>query len=258
MTSIGKIEQTSTAGEEEPADRVAEGSVTVADPPAGSRGKPPAPAGRGQLLARLSGPLKVVGSLVTLLAAAWGLYETVTRYFEQREREYEFKVSQEMIALSKQLGSDHPIDRGHAALLLSSFEEHAVPILLSNLDVVDDPELTGQLIESLQIVAIKRRVQKHPENVIDPLLRQIQVLLDKECRASPPSIEAMNNYLKALAAVTAEFRQPKIRQRVVEVLRLLAARVGSDACRIARPVDRELLRSKVESILDSLAQEGTD
>jgi hypothetical protein len=175
------------------------------------------------LRVKFKGWINILVIVVALLSGGWGLYEASNKFFDQRERELEFNVSKEMILLSTQLGSANPTERANAALLLAEFEEHSVPILISNLRVTDKPHLSDHLIESLKLIMKKERVKKHPEKVLDPLLKQSVLIFDEEILKTSPSIEAMANYLDALSEVAAGSQNGKI----VSSLKALKSKINS-------------------------------
>ncbi len=93
-----------------------------------------------------------LGSVVTILSILTGLgafYLQSSKYLSQQKEENDFKVNKELVILVKQLSSEEPKESENAALLLSTFNEPAVPLLLRNLVWADDPTA---IIESLGLI----------------------------------------------------------------------------------------------------------
>jgi hypothetical protein len=142
--------------------------------------------------------LVLAGGAVALVASGWGLYEGASTFLEQRQRRFEFEVSQEMITLANQLGAQDPVERANAALLLSSFEEQAVPVLVSSLRRTDHPDLRRHLVESLRLILAKERVRHEPGIVLGPLAREARSVFAEERLQPVPSAERMVNLVIAL------------------------------------------------------------
>jgi hypothetical protein len=148
--------------------------------------------------------LAVLLSLVTIIGGGWGAFEAASRYFDQRGKELQFQVTGELVALSKQLASSDAIERASAALLLSGYEEHAVPVLAAALRHTDEqkPGLPGQIIESLKLVMAKERVRDRPMAVFDPLLSQAKLAFREAASSSDDRTrEAVWNFLDAIGAL---------------------------------------------------------
>lgn len=193
-------------------------------------------------------------SVVTLIAAVWGVWEGASRYFaeqerqrRQREKEYEFQLSKEMITLSSQLGSNEPIERANAALLLSAFEENSVAILVSHLRVTDKSNLERYLIASLKLILQKERIKPHPEKVFAPLRDEAEFALDQECRSPTPSVQAIANYIQALEELGAGTQD----KSTLDTLAGLRAKIGS--CSNVSALSRESLTTRVEKAVKAVS-----
>lgn len=156
--------------------------------------------------------------LVTVAGAGWGLYASYTTYWAQRQREHEFRVTQEVIALSVQLASADEVERANAALLLAELGLNAVPILVNNLRVTDRPGLARHLQAALVVVLERLRAQDSddfdPWPVVGPLLEEGGYVLERELRSANPSIEAVVNHISALQAIAVRIDDPDALDRI--------------------------------------------
>lgn len=141
----------------------------------------------------------VLVSVVAIVSGAVGVIQVAGNYFVQKDKELQFQITGELVNLSKQLASSDAIERANAALLLSGYQEHAVPLLAATLRRTDKPGLPEQIIESLKLVKAKERVREHPEAVFDPLLAQAD-LAYRELTVSTDTKKqaALWIYLKAI------------------------------------------------------------
>jgi len=134
-----------------------------------------------------------VGGVVSSLAIVGTLIFSILDLSSQRRAERDFKVTQEIVSLTKQLSSDSAIERRAAALLLASYEHRAIDLLTSSL-VTNESGLPPQIIYSLRQVMDANEPSK--EAVIDSLILQTKISL---CVADElPFIAPLYNYLDAL------------------------------------------------------------
>lgn len=149
--------------------------------------------------ARMKSWAGVLVSVVAIVSGAFGVIRVAGNYFVQQDKELQFQITGELVDLSKQLASADAIERANAALLLSGYQEHAVPLLAATLRRTDKPGLPEQIIESLKLVKANEHVREHPEAVFDPLLAQAD-LAYRELTVSTNTKKqaALWNYLKAI------------------------------------------------------------
>lgn len=189
-----------------------------------------------------------VGVLGGLLAVATGIFafwRNASNFLDQRRREYEFRVDQEIIALSRQLTSDKPLERQNAALLLSAFEEDAVPMLVSSLRRTEIPELPTWVIASLQLIINKPRIER--EEILEPLTQSARLALQDECRSKSSTGESVVNHLQALQKLACQTDT-----QVIETLKSLKQQLTSAGCRIGEQT-REGLRDWIEQAIDTIS-----
>ena len=149
-------------------------------------------------VATLKRKFGVIAVILTVGVGGWGLYTGIWTFLDQRERQYEFNVSKELIELSRQLASDDRIERANAAILLSAFEVDAIPILVENLSVTDKEGLHTDIRKSLALIMKKNNVRKKPGRVLQPLARQMEAVFDEQVRQPRPSVNAILNYVQTL------------------------------------------------------------
>lgn len=138
-------------------------------------------------------------AVVGIFSGAWATYEVASGYFEQQARQLEFTVTGDIINLSSQLADTDPIKRANAALLLSGFEEHAVPILVSTLRRTDRTGLADHIIHALALILKKERIKDHKDKVFAPLGRQMRLDFEEAARSSPSKTDSVIHYLDAVA-----------------------------------------------------------
>lgn len=151
--------------------------------------------------AKLKQYLGILIAIVTLGAGGWGLYTGASTFLDQRERQYEVTVSKELIELSRQLASEDRIVRANAAILLSAFEVHAIPILVENLSVTDKAGLHDDIRNSLALIMKKKRLAETPDLVLIPLKDQMVFVFEEQARRLEPSLEVILNYVETLAVL---------------------------------------------------------
>ena len=143
----------------------------------------------------------ILAAVVALGAGAWGLYSAVSTFLDQRARQYAFDVSAELVDLSKQLASENRIERANAALLLSAFEEQALPILVTHLRHTEIDNLPTDIGYALRLVLAKENMK--PDTVLGPLVEQTRMVLQEESKRATPSIAVVVNYVTTLGTVGA-------------------------------------------------------
>jgi hypothetical protein len=159
---------------------------------------------------KIKSGLAILISITALGSGIFGVIKIAGDYFAQRERQLRFEVSKEVIELSKQLGSDDRIARSNAALLLSEYGEHAVPILVSALGETNKPGLPDRLIYSLELILKKERIKENPQLVLEPLLRQTGFAIQEMVKASKPDLESVSNYLAAIGHLAAGCKDARV------------------------------------------------
>lgn len=97
----------------------------------------------------------VLGSFVAAGLSIWQLFERIDSYQDQLGRDLEFKIDKEIITLAKQFRTGTQGEQVNAALLLSTYEKHAAPLLIASLRTSRVKELTNQIVNSLHIIAEK-------------------------------------------------------------------------------------------------------
>ncbi|MDX1503461.1 MAG: hypothetical protein R3325_13960 [Thermoanaerobaculia bacterium] len=134
-------------------------------------------------------------AVVTLASGILGGWTTLRQW----RREYELELSQELIQLVRDLNSGDPEKSETGALLLSSFEEDALPFLVAALPRVSDPE---PVIESLRLVAEKKRVD--PAMVVRRLTEATDAAFREQyLHSADKRVDGLKNYFAAIGALGA-------------------------------------------------------
>lgn len=200
-------------------------------------------------------------ALLTLFAGGWEIYQTTDQYFRQREQEaeqaekaYAFNVNKELILLSQQMASAKVVERNNAVLLLSGFEEDAVPILVANLGATDRGNLPQRLISALDLVLSKikskdeTKQRQRSERIMAYIAREAEDFIDTQHSKKGYDLLAMKNYIDALGKLGA--KAPGVASPALERIKTLLADQKS---RITPP-DRETLESWIANALSQLPQ----
>src|SRR3990172_963671 len=90
----------------------------------------------------------VLTAAATLGGAALGVYIQGSNFLLERKRTKEVQLTERMVELVGKLGGDNPYARETSALLLASYEGDAIPILLWNLERVQEPDALLALDEA--------------------------------------------------------------------------------------------------------------
>ena len=142
-------------------------------------------------LKTLSRSIPVVLTILTGIVAIWIQFN---QYLDKKEKEYEFNLNQVMVGLVAKLNSKEPREREDATILLSAYEEDAIPILLWNLKTTDTPEST---IQSLKLISEKESL--NADKVLDKLLESAQEIFNNLENKQSINERPIYNYIDALA-----------------------------------------------------------
>lgn len=149
----------------------------------------------------------VLSSTLTFVAIFTGIgtfYFQSDAFLTQKNKEYEFRVTQEIITLVKQLNSENENEQMDAALLLSNFEDDAIPILLENLERTSHPDST---IESLKLVKRKLSRKNEEHALFDSLLSHAEETFLERINNPNADIQAVLSYVDCLGQLGAERMQ---------------------------------------------------
>lgn len=134
---------------------------------------------------------------LTFLSIGAGLITLIinsTQFIEQRQKIQRVELSKNMIELVNQLNEDDVYKQENAAILLSYYYLDAVPILLKNLERVEDPTAT---IYSLQLIEENKGIR--PQQIIKPMLQSARKIFANNVIEDEKTIRAIRNYIRALA-----------------------------------------------------------
>jgi hypothetical protein len=190
--------------------------------------------------------LTVVLGVGSLIGGVTTFYFRSETFLIQQKRRYEFEAPQQIIVLAEKLGSENSMVRDNAAILLSAFEEHAVPILVSNLRRTDTPDLSRSLIASLKLIMQKQDIK--PDQVLGPLLEETKLVFEEEYRRQNPDTKAITNYILALKEVGAGQKAVKI----ITALEAIEARLVEPASPI-QGLKRNALTGHIDEAIQSVS-----
>jgi hypothetical protein len=186
-------------------------------------------------------------SVIALFAAAFGLFEGASRYFEQREKELRYTVTAEMIDLARQLRSEEPNEVESAALLLSHFEEHGAPVLIARIKYADEDTLP-YLTSALDFVVTTERVREAPKEFAATLLRYARLTADQMRGSESPA--PISNYIDVIGAVFSEIGDCQVRQQALNFLLELDEKL--DAPTRFSEIEKEIIRNKIGEAIGKL------
>ena len=124
----------------------------------------------------------IVSVLVMLFLSGWGFLSEL----KERGR---FQITAEVIRLVEKLRADDPAEREHAAILLAAYGEHALPILLNDLQIAERAESgaakalvtiarTGQKGSKLVTLALRERARTSFQAVLGRDEERVQALIN--------------------------------------------------------------------------------
>jgi len=102
-------------------------------------------------------------TFATVISVAVALVVQLGDFLERSRKSYEVDMSEKFVALVDKLHAGGPAAED-AAILLSAYEDDAVPVLIQVLRRAENPE---PVIDSLRLILAKKRV--HEGQVLDPL-----------------------------------------------------------------------------------------
>jgi hypothetical protein len=147
--------------------------------------------------ARWSGLRTFTTFTLTFISIAAGLITLIinsSTFLAQRQKMQNVELSQNMINLVDKLNADDTYKQENAAILLSYYNLDAIPILLKNLERVENPEAT---IYSLELIKENEGVRSN--EVIDPLLNSAKKIFANNIIMDDRTVFAFRNYIRALA-----------------------------------------------------------
>jgi hypothetical protein len=172
--------------------------------------------GPSAVLARWTGSVGLAVTILSLTAGGVGLYYGFKDFgtrseneADRRARQLDFNVGREVIELSMSLSSSDMTKRRNAAILLSAYEEHSVPILVASLRT-HDQVLADSVIRSLSLILDKPRIHNKPELVIKPLREEAEELFADELQKDEPDTLAMTFFADAFGEMFAETKNPDV------------------------------------------------
>lgn len=155
--------------------------------------------------------LSVLGvAVVTITSGLIGAGITASTFLDQRQRAYDLTLTKEIIQLSESLAHESETRRTTAALLLSAYEQDAVPLLLMRLESARSEAEVEAIVRSLQQITTKEKVDPLAD-VVMPLRAGLasslaQVLVPADGAGSRalddvPAATAVLHHLTALVAL---------------------------------------------------------
>jgi len=214
--------------------------------------------GPSATVARWSGIAGLMLTIIGLGAGGAGLYYGYQDFStlseneaERRARQLDFEVGREIIELSQNLSDADKTKRTSAAILLSAYEEHSVPILVSNLPD-QDAALTATIVRSLGLILEKPRLIDKPEKVAVPLINETRSMFDAELKRASPETRDMGIFVDALGTLFAGSRN----QGVLDALKDLKVAVTRDSLAPALRAKLDNVERKIDEAHAAVAASG--
>lgn len=91
---------------------------------------------------KLKGWAPVILTFVSIAAGLFGILFPSIKYINQQNDQYQFEFNMEMVAFANNLNSDNIMEREQAIMMLTYYEEDAVPILLHKLERINYKQKT--------------------------------------------------------------------------------------------------------------------
>jgi hypothetical protein len=178
-------------------------------------------------LTRWRSSLALAAAILSLFAGGLGLYYGYKDFStrskiesERRARQLDFNVGREVIDLSMSLSSSEAVKRRNAAILLSAYEEHSVPIHIANLNTHDDA-LAKSIIRSLKLIMGKKHIRNKPELVITPLIDEAKSFFSSELNKDNPDTLAMTFFATAFKDLFAKSNNNDVLNALQDLVALL-------------------------------------
>lgn len=150
----------------------------------------------------------------TYLAVVVSILFGVFQYFQQREaqlaqqaKDQEFKITNEMVTLVKQLDTaSSPALQRSAAIQLAMYGLPAVPILIENLDIDRKHVVHQAIIKSLQETVT---TETDAVTIITSLLESSETVFSRELQQEVPNVGSILAHIEALGALSTTSPRPK-------------------------------------------------
>ncbi len=202
-----------------------------------------------------SGIAGLLVTVISLFAAGAGLYygyhdfRTRSEIESDRQaRQLDFEVGREIIELSQNLSASDKTKRTNAAILLSAYEEHSVPILVASLHT-QDQALADAIIRSLGLILEKPRLRGYPGFVANPLIEETESLFASELKKADPNTLTMTTFVGAIRELFAGSRN----QAVLASLQRLEALLQQSSQDVARQAKLANLARKIATARSAVA-----
>ncbi len=202
--------------------------------------------------------IAVLTALVALTAGGWGLWNGISQFLDQQRQELEFQVDSSIVQLGKDLYSADDSKFESAALLLSFYEEHSVPLLAARIGTVTSPKLLSFLQSALELVATKEHLQEAPEKLVTPLLTYArrgvgQLELAADAPSAGEAARPVSNYVMVIGGVMKTVTDHKERCEAISFLTDLQSKVAAKS--MLEPLTRQNLTMQIDDVLHELKGE---
>jgi len=157
----------------------------------------------------------IILSALTVLVSAWTVGKELYELLSQRVRQYEVRLSQDMIQIAQRLAdaSASPLQRSTDAALLSAYEEDALPLLFTYLRAAA-AEGQEPILHSLELIQRKGTVK--PGTVTQALLAEARQVFAQYAA----DVQGTANYVIAIGRLASDDQKGalgllvELRQRV--------------------------------------------
>jgi hypothetical protein len=165
--------------------------------------------------------LPILLSAATVAVSAGALGKQLYQYIDERGREYEVKAGKDVIDIAEKLAAaPDPLKRNTYAVLLSTFEEDALPVLFEHLRS-STKEGQQPILDALE------RIQRKPSVEAGTVARELQA--EARHAFDRPEIDEVEaaNFVTALGKLGAEDKEGSL-ALLAQLQRRVTAKGGTD------------------------------
>lgn len=138
----------------------------------------------------------VLIAVISVGGGFWGIFYPIKSYYNEKSKELQFSLNTSMIGIVENLSNRDPVKRNSSIVLLSYYEENAIPILLYHLE-------KSAKIEDDLIITISRIYNRKPKPTKTEIINTSKNFFRKESKKAglPVNIIGLINYRRLLQKV---------------------------------------------------------
>ena len=148
-------------------------------------------------------------TIASIIGGIWGVFYPIKTYYNEKSKELQFSLNQSMINLVNDLYDTNRVKKNSAIVLLSYYEENAIPILLYHLENSD------QIEEDLTLT-ISRIYTRKPSTTMPQLSSISEDLFNKESEKAGVlvNINGLINYSRLFQKIDFEKEHLAVVERI--------------------------------------------